>query len=727
MPDFLLELAAEEIPARFLERAIPALVDLVHKGLAEVSLPAREVRGAGTPRRLTVHASGLPARQPDLREEKQGPREEAAWKDGKPTVAAEKFAQSLGLRVDQCQLVEVTKGKTKARYLSGVREVAGRPALEVLAEKVPVWIDAIPFAKSMRWIPGSRARFARPLRGVCALLDGEVVPLDWNGVRSGRSVQGHRFIAPEAIELRDADWGRYVEALRQAKVLVDPAERRARIVEGLRQHMSAEALTAREKLVAEVTNLVEWPLVDVGSIEARFLALPRLVVVSAMTGHQRYFPLEGEGGKLAPRFAYVANRELSPVIRRGNERVLAARLSDALYFFQQDQKRPLNERVDQLEEIVFMQELGSYRARIERVDALALEAADGAGWIPAEQNDPGRRERPTTAFSAADQLALHIHLAARLQRADLTTEVVQEFPELQGEMGAIYARLQDLHEEVAQAIREAYLPRGEGDALPASRVGICLALADKVDTIVAAFATGRGPTGSKDPFMVRRNVLGVLRILRERELDLGYGRLLDRAIGQLPSGLKKDGLREEIGSYFRDRQEVLAREAGFHHQLIRAALSSGVDPTNVLDLWTRLRALQALAADPRFARLCELVERSRNITAKNGPEVDPQDVAVERLTHPAEQGLHQAIQGCRQKVQAAIAGRQYEQAGRLYVEALAEVTHTFFEPAPRGVFVMDEDPRLRKNRLALLKQVHGLLSEGFADLAQVDVKALTSA
>ena len=734
MPDFLLELAVEEIPARFLDRALPALVDLVTKGLAEAALPAREVRGAATPRRLVVHARGLPERQPDQREEKVGPREEAAYKDGKPTVAAEKFAQSMGLTLAQCTVQEVTKGKTTARYLFAVREVTGRPALTVLAERIPAWIEAIPFAKSMRWVPGSKARFARPLRGICALLDRTVVSVEWCGVKSGRTVQGHRFLAPAPLELADADWGRYVGALRQAKVLVDPAERRARIVEGLTKHIGAAGLAQREKLVAEVTNLVEWPVVDVGSFDARYLGLPPIVVISAMTGHQRYFPITegpgtqaaGEQGKLAPRFAYVANRELDPVIRRGNERVLAARLSDAHYFFQLDQKRPLNERVEQLEQVVFMQELGSYKARIERIDALALEAADGAGWIPREQNEPGRRERPTTAFSPTDQLALHIHLAARLQRADLTTEVVQEFPDLQGEMGAIYARLQDLHEDVAAAIREAYLPRGEGDVLPATKAGICLALADKTDTIVAAFATGRGPTGSKDPFMVRRSVLGVLRILRERQLDMGFGRLLQRAIGLLPDALRKDGLRDEIQGYFRDRLEVLAREAGFHHQLVRAAMASGVDPTHVLDFWTRLGALQALARDERFPRLCELVERSRNITAKNGPEVDPEDVDSGRLAHPAERALHQAIQGCRRQVESAIAGRRYEEAGRLYVESLAGVTHTFFEPAPRGVFVMDEDARLRRNRLALLKQVHGLLAGGFADLAQVDVKALTS-
>jgi glycyl-tRNA synthetase beta chain len=233
MPDFLLELAAEEIPARFLDRAIPALTELVGFGLAELSLAADTVIGVGSPRRLAVHATNLPARQPDVNEEKLGPREEAAYKDGKPTVAAEKFAQSLGLTLAQCEVREVTKGKTTARYLFGQRKVVGRSAAEVLAGAIPGWIEKIPFAKSMRWVQGSRARFARPLRGITALLDKEVVKVSWNGIASGRTVQGHRFLAPAPIELADADWSRYLAALRAAKVIADPHERKKKIVEGL--------------------------------------------------------------------------------------------------------------------------------------------------------------------------------------------------------------------------------------------------------------------------------------------------------------------------------------------------------------------------------------------------------------------------------------------------------------------------------------------------------------
>jgi len=307
----------------------------------------------------------------------------------------------------------------------------------------------------------------------------------------------------------------------------------------------------------------------------------------------------------------------------------------------------------------------------------------------------------------------------RIARADLLTEVVQEFPTLQGEMGAIYAREEEKHPDVCEAIREAYLPRGEGDALPETRCGTSLAVADKLDTIVCAFATGRKPTGSKDPFMVRRNTLGVLRILRERELDLGYAGLVEKAVALLPEGLGSDSVAAEVDAYFRGRLRQLARDETKAPDLVEAALEAGRDPTSVHDFWTRLAALRALAEDERFPRLRELVERSKNITDKNGPDVDPADVAPERLEHPAERALHEAVAGCRDAVRAAIVERRYVEAGRTYVDALADVTHTFFEPAPEGVFVMDDDPRLRTNRLALLKQVHALLSDGFADLSRV--------
>lgn len=715
MPDFLLELGTEEIPAGYLGRALKALCERVAKDLAELNLPAAEVRGAVTPRRIALFAAGLPAEQPDQHVEKSGPRQ------GAPEQAVAKFAASQELTVDQLEVRPVKKGKKTADYYFAVRDVKGRRALEVLAEQIPTWIEAIPFPKSMRWVPGQPTKFARPLRRLTALFGGEVVPTTWAGLEAGRAVQGHRFLSPELIELPEAAWDTYRLRLQAAHVVLDAQARRDQIEAGLRAHMSEALLARRRHLVGEVANLVEWPQVDVAAFDERFLELPRIVVEEAMMDHQRYFPLE-DGDQLAPKFCYVANRPLNEVIRQGNQRVLAARLEDALFFFRLDQKTKLVDRVDALDEIVFMQELGSYKARIERIDPLALEVAEAAGWIELDEAAGSDREK-TRAFSGGEKLAMHLQLAARLARTDLTTEVVQEFTSLQGEMGAIYARLDGLADEVAEAIREAYLPRGEGDDLPVSRGGVCLALADKLDTIVSAWATGKKPTGSKDPFMVRRSVLGVLRIVRARELDLSLRRLIERAVALLPSAVQTDGLVDEIEAYFRDRLRVLGRDEQ-NHQLVEAALAAGRDPGNVLDFWARLAALGELAEDARFSQLCQLVERSKNITEKNGPDVDPADVDAGRLEHAAEQALHQVLEAEGPPIREALARRDYVAAGKRYVEGLAGVVHTFFEPAPTGVFVMDDDPRLRTNRLALLKQVHGLLAADFADLAQVDAGSL---
>lgn len=722
MPDLLIELGTEELPASYLERALPELQKIVTAGLAELGIPAREVVTAGTPRRLAAWAGELPERQPDVTEEKTGPSEQAAFKDGKPTVAAEKFAESMGVPVEKLEWREQTKGKKTTRYLFATRKTPGRPTLELLAERLPAWIEAIPFKKSMRWVPGAKVRFARPLRRIVALFGAEVVPFTWAGVRADRVVQGHRFLDREGFTLRDASWKAYVDRLREAHVMVLPDERRRAVEAGLKQHVPADALASRQHLVDEVTNLVEWPLVDVGSFEERYLRLPRIVVEEAMTGHQRYFPIPEAGAdRLQPRFAYVANRPFDPVIRAGNQRVLAARLHDALFFFEQDQKVPLDQRIDRLEEIVFMQELGTYKARIARIDALALEVARAAGWVPAGTTSPKTGQRITSAQGPGAALALHLHLAAQLARTDLTTDIVQEFPGLQGEMGTIYARLQGQPAAVADGIREAYLPRAEGGPLPDTQVGICLSIADKLDTIVCAWATGRAPTGSKDPFMVRRSVLGVLRVLRERKLDAAYGPLVRAAVAQLPGELGGDraALEAAIVDYFRQRLEVIMVDAGHRVDFVRAVLGSGADPTNVLDSWARLEALESLAGDPGFKRLFELVERTKNITTKSGEGVAASDVDAATLEHPAERALHDALAGCREQVQGLVAQRRYAEAGKLYAERLAEVVHTFFEPAPRGVFVLDEDPRKRTNRLALLKQVHALLAEGFADLALV--------
>ncbi|MEZ6186738.1 MAG: glycine--tRNA ligase subunit beta [Planctomycetota bacterium] len=722
MADLLLELGAEEIPAGFLDRACAHLAQHAQKQLAAAGLSPGKVERAATPRRIAIWVGGLAAGTEEVREEKVGPRAAAAFKDGKPTIVAEKFAQSLGLTVEQLETREVKKGKQTAEYLVGTKVVPGRSAEAILAEEIPGWIESIPFKKSMRWVPGSRLRFTRPLRRITALLGERVIETAYNGVKSGNQIEGHRFLHPEPLTLKSADWQAYLQLLREHHVIADPAARRQAIVEGLRQHLEPEQLEARARLVDEVTNLVEWPVVDVAEFAEKFLELPEVVVVDAMVSHQRYFPIRA-GGELAPRFAFVANRPADAVIREGNQRVLDARLSDALFFFQLDQKRSLNDRVADLDDVVFMQELGSYRERIERIDSLALAVAEAIGLL-ADASGPSTPREKTRTFGPQDKLGMRIRQAARLARTDLTTEVVQEFPGLQGQIGTIYARLQGEPEEVAAALEEAYLPRGDGDALPQTPIGTCLSLADKLDTVVCAFATGRKPTGSKDPFMVRRNVLGILRILGERELDCGYASLVRTAVAGLPKELRSDTLAGEVCDYMRDRLEVMAdKDRGYQITHVRAALGSGCEPSNVVDFWVRLAALETLAQDPRFADLCTLVERCRNITEKNGVDVRAEDVDDSRLDHPAEQALFAAIQELRPKVAALIDSRDYARAGAAYVEALAEVVHTFFEPAPTGVFVMDEDPRLRANRLALLKQVHGMLARGFVDLAEVPHKA----
>lgn len=722
MPDFLLELGTEELPARFIDRAIRELRKIVEKSLGEALLPPVEIKVGGTPRRLALWAGGLPERQPDQLLEKAGPRASAAKKDGEWTVPATKFAESMGVSVDALEIRSIEKKGKSAEYLYASRTVEGRPSATVLGELIPKWIDGLPFAKSMRWIEGSKLRFGRPLRRIAALLGdpatggSEVVSAAWGDVESSRKTEGHRFLHEETFTLKTASWDDYVALLMEQHVVVDTEERRRRVVDGLRTHLGDEGLERYSKLVNEVVNLVEWPDVDVGTFSDHLLKLPEIVIAEAMTGHQRYFPVR-ENGKLAPRFAYVANRPLHPVIREGNERVLNARLQDALFFYDQDQKTPLSEQIDGLESIVFMQGVGSLKDRISRVMPLTLKVAKTLGWAPKDAAAPAVGTKVTRSLN---RMVSDIQWAAQLARVDLLTEVVGEFPELQGEIGAIYARQQDQTEAVAEAIRESYLPRGEGDALPETQVGICLAIADKLDTIVCAWATGKKPTGSGDPFMVRRSTLGILRILRERELDMGYLPLLERAVDLLPSELVKPWLLPELQAFFEERLNVMAtakKGEARDKRLTRLVLKAGTDSSNVLDFWLRLDALQELAKDDRFGPLCELVERTKTITEKNGADVDPTDVDTARLEDDAEKALHAALEGCRESVRQAISERRYVDAGKAYVDALAQVTHTFFEPAPVGVFVMHDDARLRTNRLALLKQVHALLADGFADLA----------
>lgn len=706
MADLLFELYSEELPASYLDKAIESLLEQTKKKLEELRIPGEKVHVTGTPRRVAVHVTGLPAEQRSSSEELMGPPVSAAFKDGKPTKAAEAFAAKVGVAIDKIEQRDTPKGK----YLVGTKKGESRPTGAVLPEALVDLVKSIEFPKTMTWVPGSKLRFARPLRTMVALLGEEVIAIEWNGVRSGRTTWGHPFLSPGAMELRSSSFKDYESALEKRQVIVDRDRRRKMIAEKVSAHMKSGTPNAR--IVETAANLVEWPEVMTGEFDKKYLEIPAGVIVAAIEGHLRAFPIfTPAGGASGPRalenrFAFVCNRPGNDTIRKGNERVLAARLSDAHFFYLKDQKTKLEELVPRLEGIVFADRLGSYADKQARVDKLAV----------------------TVAASVPGANTAWVSQAAGLMKADLVTEVVGEFPELQGEIGSDYARRQGKPAEVAEAIREAYLPKGEGGATPRTKTGIALSLAEKLDNTLAAFATGMKPTGSKDPLGVRRQVIGLLRILREEKIALPLSQSLARAAELLPDTAvtprkKPDPkapapdltairakLVEEVREYVKGRLVAMAGDEKIRPDLVNAVLAAGME--DVPDFWARLGALTELSTSAKFFDLVKLVERTRNITKDAPRGVEPQESL---LQHDAEKELFKAFTSVRAKVKDALARRSYAEAGKLYEQALTAPVERFM----KDVFVNDKNEAVRGNRLALLRGLHALLAEPFADLAEV--------
>ncbi len=712
MADLLFELYCEELPASYLDKAIESLTEQTAKKLEDLRIPGEKVHVTGSPRRIAVHVTGLPDEQRSSSEELLGPPVSAAFKDGKPTKAAESFAAKVGVPIDKLEQKDTPKGK----YLFGTKKGESKPTGAVLPDALVELVKSIEFPKSMVWVPGSKLRFARPLRTMVALLGEEVVALEWNGIRSGRTTWGHPFLSPGAIELRSSSFKEYEAALEKRQVIVDRDRRRKMIAEKVQAHMKSGQ--PNPKVVDTAANLVEWPEVMTGSFTEKYLEIPAGVIVAAIEGHLRAFPIFKDERCLENRFAFVCNRPGNDTIRKGNERVLAARLSDAHFFYLKDQKTKLEELVPRLADVVFADKLGSYADKQTRVGKLASDVA---------KSIPGVNE----AWIAE---------AAKLMKADLVTEVVGEFPELQGEIGSDYARRQKKPDEVAEAIREAYLPKSDGGALPKTKTGIALSLAEKLDNTVAAFATGMKPTGSKDPLGVRRQVIGILRILREANVALPPARALARAGELLPDEAvtprkKPDPkappvdlaairakLVAEVREYVKGRVVAMAEdetkspEGKKRPELVNAVLVSGSGMEDIPDFWARITALQELSRSPRFYDLVKLVERTRNITKDAPKGAEPQESL---LQHDAEKELYKAFSSVRARVKDALSRRCYAEAGRLYEEALTAPVERFM----KDVFVNDKNEAVRANRLALLSSLHALLAGPFADLAEVSVGA----
>jgi glycyl-tRNA synthetase beta chain len=692
--DFLIELGTEELPPKALRTLELAFAEELRARAHQAALRFGEVESFATPRRLAVLLRRLASHQPDQRIVRRGPSLRASFDAaGVPTRAGLAFAQSVGVALETLGTERDDKGNEYLRF-EGLKQ--GAAAISLLPALVQQSLEALPIPRRMRW-GESEALFVRPVHWLLMLYGSELVPASILGIHAGTSSFGHRFMAPGP--LRIASPGTYERLLqRRGKVLAGFEMRRDTIraqVEAFAAELEGRALIA-EALLEEVTALVEWPVAIAGQFEARFLSLPREVLIAVLQHHQRYFALEDNAGNLLPRFITISNVEspMPELIRAGNERVVRPRLADAEFFWQQDRRQPLAALLTDLAAVTFQAQLGSQAQRTARIEALAAAIAANIG-----------------ADVAASRRA------ALLCKCDLLTAMVGEFPELQGIMGRYYALADGEAGAVAEAIREHYLPRGAGDALPASALGDALALADKLDTLAGIFAIGHKPSGTRDPFGLRRAAIGVVRIVLEHRLELDLVALLEHAAALQPVANANPRAADsamEIYDFLleRLRAQYLERAAdnGVTTELFDAVLATR--PRSLLDFDARLSALARFIARPEGLSLAAANKRIANILRKSADSVN-QNVDPQRLREEPERALHGALEALRARVLAATAERQYAGALELLATLKPAVDH-FFD----RVMVNDPDHSLRDNRVALLLQLRTLFG-GIADLSRL--------
>jgi glycyl-tRNA synthetase beta chain len=694
MPDFLLEIGCEEIPARMIEAGSLELRERVAKLLERERLaPNGAITLLDTPRRLAVLASGIPAAQPDVTEQITGPSLAVAYKDGQPTAAAHAFAKKAGVEVSQLEKTSTPKGE----YLSAKVTKKGRVASEILAELLPKEIQSIYWPKNMYWRKSSE-RFVRPLRWLVAMLDAEVIPLEFDGIRAGNSSRGHRILADRAVAVPTAGMA-YVSALAAAKVL-GRTEREQQIRKALDVATRAVpgARWREDKVLLDtVVNLTEFPSAILGNFDQQFLELPEEVLVTVMRDHQKYFAVEDASGKLAPHFLAVLNTDADRdgTIRHGNERVLRARFNDARFFWQTDQKQSLRDRLELLKHVTFQKELGSYYDKTIRTQRLA-------SWLSETVKQAGVAIRPGI-----------LHKAACLAKTDLTTELVKEFTELQGIVGGLYARVQvldehmndDVRQGISAAIYDHYKPESMDDSVPRTVEGAVLSIADKADSIAGMFALGLIPSGSKDPFGLRRQANGIVKTIAEHELPIPLGALMEDArIRYRGSEAEKKfapnlNFEEAVRSFFRERLEFYLRDArGFAYDVVNAVLAAGSD--DVVDALARAEAVTKVRPSADFESISVAFKRTKNIlrqASEAGREVAP-TVDSALLKEPAERDLAELVPETAKRVESLRVDRNYEGA-LLEIAKLRPAIDYFFDK----VMVMVEDASLRANRLALLQ------------------------
>ena len=696
MANFLLEVGTEELPASFLSGAIAQWKQMIPQSLKENFLDNDAVEIYGTPRRLAVLIKGLPQQQADREEEVKGPPAKAAFKDGKPTKAAEGFAKKQGVDVSALEIRPTDKGD----FVFVKKSIKGRSTADILTEVIPDWIFKLEGKRLMRWSDGD-LKFSRPIRWLVALLDDKVLPIEIENnsevVKSGNTSRGHRVLHPDRVTLTQAT--DYLNTLNSASVVADTNARVNTITQQVQEAAKKQNGYAQiyPDLLEEVVNLVEYPSAVVGNFEPEFLELPPEVITTVMVSHQKYFPVfKAENSKeLLPHFITVSNGnpKKSDIIAKGNERVIRARLADGRYFYDNDIKQSLESFLPQLETVTFQEDLGSLRKKVDRICSVA-------GRISKQLNLEFQQQE-------------HIQRAALLCKADLVSSMVYEFPELQGIMGQKYAVKSNEPEAVADAIFEHYLPRGADDILPQTVTGRVVAIADRIDTLVSIFGLGMIPTGSSDPFALRRAATAIVNITWDGDLAINLQQLLEDTATEFANTYNKEKaeLVTSLEDFFLQRiRTLLQEERNIDYDLVNAVLGEN-DPEyteralqDLLDVRDRALFLQQIRNNGSLDKIYETVNRSTRLAAQGDldtQQLDPSNLVQKNLFQKtSEESFYNAVVGLVPQTQAAQQQRNYEQLIAGLTE-IAPTVSTFFD-GPESVLVMDDNPDIKRNRLYLL-------------------------
>jgi glycyl-tRNA synthetase beta chain len=683
---FLLEIGTEDLPARFINPALEQLKQITGNIFKENRLSYKSINVYGTPRRLAIIAEGVPYTQEDSVKEIFGPSKKVAFDEsGKPTKALIGFAQSQGVRLEDLAI----KTKGKGEYVVAIKQEKGLPTEEILPEIFKSIITSLHFPKTMRWGDGN-LRFARPIRWIVAIADGKTIEFEIDGIKSSNITRGHRFLSPASFQVKDIK--SYKKLLTNNHVIVDPEERKKIIREGIIKALSIynEKIIEDEDLLDTVNNLVEYPVPVIASFPEKYLTLPKELLITVMKGHQKYFAVENSEGNITNHFIVISNsnEDNSENVKTGAERVIKARFEDARFYFEEDRKKPLKDRIEELKRVIFHEDLGNLYQKTERLVSISQ--------FLSEKVYPSLKDK--------------IIQAAWLSKTDLLTGIVREFPELQGTIGKYYAILDGEDKDVAIALEEQYLPQHSRGKLPNTTIGALLSIAEKIDNITAFFSIGLIPSGSEDPYALRRQAFGIIEIILKMDFNFTLSELIDTALKHLNLKQNFEDVKKDILKFFSTRFEYLFSEMNYPYDLIQSVMHLLGD-TNLVDIKLRLDSLLEHRENKDFNEFLTAIKRVKNIIPSKVISIFKEELIIEE----AERKLNEAVEKAEKDIEFFIKDRDFKNVIKTLI-SLKEPINYFFD----NVLVMDKNEDIRNNRLSLLCDVWKTVLK-FADPSEISI------